>query len=224
MARLLLLTLALCAPAWIAEAQQPPTQAVRAALAQLGPDVTACTLEHLGPNGGRARRVRVRVWLEPTGQVTIDVPELADPSLANRAAALACLQRALLVRIAPHVRAFSGRTRVKVERVFSVRPPALPPSSARLSALVARRRTQLVACVPGNGARGGRPAELVVRARLDPDGSLHVVGLGAPEGAPFDAVSECVARELANVRHDPVTRAATFETALRFRYLAPAPI
>jgi hypothetical protein len=203
---------------------QAPTSAVRSALAQIGPDISRCATAHPVPGTERTRRMRVRVWLYPNASWTMDVPELADQNAPNHAVLSACIRQVVAVRVTPVLRPFSGSTRIKVERAYTIRAPGPPPSSAQLGAFVARRRTQLVACVPGNGARGGQPAELIVRARLEMDGRLSVVGVGAPEGAPFDVVSLCVQAELAGQRHDPVTAPATFETALRFRYLQPAPI
>lgn len=206
------------------QAQAPPTAEVRAALAQLGPEISRCATQYPPPGEARVRRFRARVWLNPNASWTMDVPELADQSVPQNALLFACIRGVVAQRVVTVLRPFNARTRVKVERLYTVRPPGPPPSAAQLSALVNRRRTQLVACVPGNGARGGQPHELIVRATLETDGSLRMIGLGAPEGAPFDAVSACVERELANVRHDPVTARATFETALRFRYLQPSPI
>lgn len=208
-------------------AGRPPVREVRQALRDMQGEVQTCAVRFAPREGPRRRRIRVRVWLYPNGRWTMEVPEAQARRGARGAAAMprrglsTCIETSLRGRIQPLMRPFARRTRLKIEHAYAVRMPGPPPSEAELARHLVNERARLLQCVPGQG-RGER-AELIVRATLQGDGSFVLVGLGVPEGAPFDAVARCVVGELRNVSHAPVLAPRTFEAALPMRWAAPSP-
>ena len=211
----------------------PPVREVRRAMAQLVPDVQACGMQFPPPGNGRARRLRMRVWLYPNGRWTMDVPELTPargrPPSPSANQLRTCLHQAVARRIQQHMRPFRRRTRMKVERAYVVRMPGPPPAASALVRRARSRQRQLIACVPGatgrrgTAAAGMTDAEIVVRGELGTDGSISLIGLGVPEGVPFDAAVLCAGRELGQVEGEPVTQARAFEMTIRIRH-RPVPL
>ena len=205
---------------------QAPTRAVRAVMRSLGPEVQRCS-DRVAPVPGRGtrRRVRLRVWLLPNGQWSLEVPELEArndatiPQPERRALIRlhGCLNLAVARTVGPLARAFRGRRRQKVERAYRVTIPGPPPTAAALVRRVRRRRAQLVACVPGGELRNAN-TELVVRASLGTDGVIALRGLAVPSSVPFEAAVRCVAAELAALDHPRVTAERTFEAVLRYHF------
>lgn len=204
---------------------RPPIREVRAALRQMGPDVQSCADQTEPPGTGSRRRLRMRVWLEPNGRWSLEVPELeVRPGSAilptdrmGRGRLRSCLQIALTRRIAQYVRGFRGVTRQKVERAFVVTMPGPPPSEAVLARRVTGRRQQLLACVPGAGTSGVE-AELVVRATLTADGAMQLTGLAIPDQVSFETAATCVVRELSLVENERVTLPRDFEVVIPYRF------
>lgn len=203
----------------------PPVREVRTALRQMDAAVQACGDQYEPPGRGRNRRLRVRVWLNPTGAWTMEVPELDRGGARRSHAALrSCLRAAVASRIQRHMRRFRGRARQKVERSFRVRMPGPPPSAAQLGRQVTRARTRLVQCVPGaSTGRQGNEVEMTVRGTLETTGQLTLTGVGVPDGVPFDAVAGCVQTALRQIAHERVSGTRSFETTIRFRMAAPTP-
>ena len=202
---------------------------VRAALRALGPDVQSCTDSEIPlPGRGLHRRLRLRVWLLPTGRWTLEVPELerrnqSSTPYAQRRAMIqiyGCLHLAVARRVGRFTRPFRSTRRQKVERAFRVTVPGPPPTSAALVRRVRGRRAQLIACVPG--ASRPRPNhELVVRATLGADGSITLQGLAVPASVPFDVAARCVAAELAGLDNPRVTAERAFEAVVPFHFDEP---
>ncbi|MBX3272528.1 MAG: hypothetical protein KF729_19875 [Sandaracinaceae bacterium] len=208
----------------------PPRVAeVRAALRGLAPEVQRCADTHEPWDGAGPRpRLRLRVWLEPDGRHTLEVPELAgrtDASAAPRArlnlARLhACLAAQVTRVVRPHLRPFPGR-RQKIEHAYRLAVPGPPPAPEELARRVVARRGALLACIPGAGA-SGEPAELVVRARLAPDGSVRLTGLLVPASVPFEPAARCVSDRVGLLSGPRVTGPQDFEAVLRYRFTPAA--
>lgn len=205
--------------------QTPPLAEVRTVLRGMDADVQRCADTHEPwPDAGPRPRLRLRVWLEPTGRFRLEVPETEgrdDTSLTprvriNLARLHACLGAQVARLVGPHLRPFRGR-RQKIERAFRIHVPGPPPPARELARRVAGRRAQLLACVPGSGP-DGEPAELVVRATLGLDGVVRLTGLAVPESVPFELAARCVADELGLLSGGRVTEARPFEAALRYRF------
>ncbi len=104
---------------------------VRAAMRRLGPDVQRCADRSppLPGRGGASRRLRLRVWLLPSGRWTLEVPELewrdshGTPYAERRAMNMlfSCLNLVVGRRVGPFIRAYRSPRRQKIERAFVVR-------------------------------------------------------------------------------------------------------
>ena len=195
---------------------------------QMSPDVQRCAEQHAPPGTGRRRRMRLRVWLQPTGRWTLEVPELearrgqtlTAQDRMNRARLRSCIHVQLSRRIGRFMRRFRGR-RQKVERAFVVTMPGPPPTDAVIARRVRTRQTQLVACVPGSGA-AGQEAELVVRGHLSAGGDMRLTGLAVPAQVPFADAVRCVLSELSQIRNERATDGRDFEVVIPYRFTPPA--